>query len=162
LRRLRIALVILHADPSRGGAERYTIDLAAALRSRGHEMALVASSFADTDGAAGENILLPVGSGTRLHKYVRFLDALDKHLRNEHYDIVHAMLPVRRCEIYHPHAGIAAEAVARGHLKHRGRTARAAAMLANRVNLKRRKFAAVERELLTAPNRRSCFACRNM
>jgi len=28
---LKIALVILHADPSRGGAERYTVDLAAGL-----------------------------------------------------------------------------------------------------------------------------------
>ena len=28
---MKIALVILHADPARGGAERYTIDLAAAL-----------------------------------------------------------------------------------------------------------------------------------
>jgi UDP-glucose:(heptosyl)LPS alpha-1,3-glucosyltransferase len=141
-------LVILHADPARGGAERYTIDLAASLRSRGHDVTLVASSFSETL-VSEKKILLPVGRGTRLRKYVRFLDALDQHLQAERYDIVHAMLPVRQCDIYHPHAGIAAEAVARGHLKHRGRTAQAAAMLANRVNLKRRKFAAVERELLT-------------
>ena len=33
-RLLKIALVILHADPARGGAERYTTDLAAALTQR--------------------------------------------------------------------------------------------------------------------------------
>jgi UDP-glucose:(heptosyl)LPS alpha-1,3-glucosyltransferase len=128
------------------------MDLAAALRSRGHEVALLASSFSDAAGGAENNILLPVGRGTRLRKYLRFLDALDAHLRQARYDIVHAMLPVRRCDLYHPHAGIAADAVARGHLKHRGRTARAAALLANRVNLKRRKFAALERELLLGRN----------
>jgi hypothetical protein len=32
---MRIALVILHADPARGGAERYTIDLANALAPAG-------------------------------------------------------------------------------------------------------------------------------
>ena len=149
---MRIALVILHADPARGGAERYTIDLAAGLRGRGHDVTLVASSFPDAAGSANQNLLLPVGRGTRLRKYIRFLDLLDQRLQQERYDIVHAMLPVRRCDIYHPHAGIAAEAIARGHLKHRGRTARTAAMLANRVNLKRRKFAAVERELLTGVN----------
>jgi len=148
---LKVALVILHADPARGGAERYTIDLAGALRAREHDVTLIASTFADADDDAVKQVLLPVGRGTRLRKYIRFLDALDEHLQNEHYDIVHAMLPVRSCDIYHPHAGIAAESVARGHLKHRGRTARTAAMLANHVNLKRRKFAAVERELLTGP-----------
>jgi UDP-glucose:(heptosyl)LPS alpha-1,3-glucosyltransferase len=102
--------------------------------------------------SGAQNILLPIGHGTRLRKYLRFLDALDQHLSQTQYDIVHAMLPVRRCDIYHPHAGIAAEAVARGHIKRRGRAARAAAMLANRVNLKRRKFAAVERKCLTGPN----------
>jgi UDP-glucose:(heptosyl)LPS alpha-1,3-glucosyltransferase len=59
------------------------------------------------------------------------------------------MLPVRRCDVYHPHAGIAAEAVARGHMKHAGALAQTAAMFANRTNLKRRTFVAVERELLT-------------
>jgi UDP-glucose:(heptosyl)LPS alpha-1,3-glucosyltransferase len=47
---------------------------------------------------------------TRTGKYLRFLDSLDAHLKENRYDIVHAMLPVRQCDVYHPHAGIAAEA----------------------------------------------------
>src|SRR5690349_743164 len=43
---MKIALVILHADPARGGAERYTVDLATALHARGGvDVTLVASTF---------------------------------------------------------------------------------------------------------------------
>ena len=44
---MKIGLVILHADAARGGAERYTLDLAAALARRGHDVSLLATSFAD-------------------------------------------------------------------------------------------------------------------
>jgi UDP-glucose:(heptosyl)LPS alpha-1,3-glucosyltransferase len=145
-----IALLILHADPARGGAERYTIDLAAALRARGHRVSLVASSFGP-GVRSDDDVELPTGRGTRARKYVRYLDALDEHLSVASCDIVHAMLPVRRCHVYHPHAGIAAEAVASGHLKHAGAIARTAAKLATRMNARRQKFAKVERALLTGP-----------
>jgi len=141
----------LHADPTRGGAERYTWDLAAALRGRGHDVSLLASSFPGAGAPVG-GVLLPAREGTRAGRYRQFLDQLDSHLRDHHYDIVHAMLPVRRCDVYHPHAGIAAETVAAGHLKHDCRVAQAIARAAGRFNRRRRMFAAVERELLTGPN----------
>jgi UDP-glucose:(heptosyl)LPS alpha-1,3-glucosyltransferase len=148
---LNIALVILHADPSRGGAERYTVDLAHALAARGgHRVSLLACSFDQVDATVRQ---VPLGrpAATRLGRYLRFLDGLDAHLAAEPYDVVHAMLPVRRCDVYHPHAGIAAEAVRTGHLKHAGAAKQLASRVANRVNLKRQRFAAVERRLLTGP-----------
>jgi UDP-glucose:(heptosyl)LPS alpha-1,3-glucosyltransferase len=144
---VKVALVILHADPARGGAERYTIDLAGALVRRGHEVSLLASSF----GGAVEGVrsqLLDAGGATRARRYIRFLDSLDVHLASTDYDIVHAMLPVRRCDVYHPHAGLAAEALARGHLKHRGVIGQRLSQLANRINRRRQEFGAVERQLL--------------
>ena len=42
---MKIALVILHADPKRGGAERYTADIAGALLGRGHEVSVLAGDF---------------------------------------------------------------------------------------------------------------------
>jgi UDP-glucose:(heptosyl)LPS alpha-1,3-glucosyltransferase len=149
---LNIALVILHADPSRGGAERYTVDLAHAVAGRGgHHVSLLATSFDAVDASVRQ---VPLGrpAATRLGRYLRFLDALDARLATEEYDVVHAMLPVRRCDVYHPHAGIAAEAVRTGHLKHTGAAKQFAARVANRVNLKRQRFAAVERGMLTGPN----------
>lgn len=147
---MKVALVILHADPARGGAERYTVDLAHALVARGHDVSVLATTFAAVDPAV-RRVRLDAAAPTRLGKYLRFLDALDAHLDGASgaYDVVHAMLPVRRCDVYHPHAGVAAEAVARGHAKHADPIRRALAKLANRLNRKRRQFAAVERALLT-------------
>jgi len=130
---MRIALVILHADPARGGAERYSADIATALAQSGHEVSVLASDFPQ-QYPAGEQVVLEANGLTRVAQYHRFCDWLDQHLASNSYDIVHAMLPVRRCDLYHPHAGIAAEAP-------KG--------LKAVFNLRRGEMAKVERELLT-------------
>ena len=137
---MNVALVILHADPARGGAERYTVDLAHGLAGRGHRVTLVSSASADP-AATGPyaTVRLPAGGTTRDGRYRRFLDALDAHTAAAGYDVVHAMLPVRRCDVYHPHAGVAAEAARRG------------SAVTRWANRRRHRFAAVERDLLTGP-----------
>lgn len=145
---MTVALVILHADPAKGGAETYTVDLAAALADRGYRVSLLAATFADAVDGRVARVPLPHAGPTRVARYLRFLDGLDAHLTATAYDVVHAMLPVRRCDLYHPHAGIAAEAVAGGHRKHASPVARAVARLGNRLNRRRQRFAAVERALL--------------
>jgi UDP-glucose:(heptosyl)LPS alpha-1,3-glucosyltransferase len=147
---LKVALVILHADPARGGAERYTFDLAQALAGRGVEVSVIASSFGPRPAGA-KVVELDRRGITRLGQYRRFLRSLDSHLAEVQYDIVHAMLPVHRCDVYHPHAGVAAEAIVSGHRKHSGVLKQGVAAISNRLNLKRRAFASVERSLLTGP-----------
>lgn len=144
---MKIALVILHADASRGGAERYTVDLSAALAAGGHDVTLLAQTFARLPAGVASAPLKCTGR-SRLARYEGFLDALDRHLAAHRYDIVHAMLPVRRCDLYHPHAGIAAEAIARGNLKHRGRLRQRLSQVFTALNRKRQRFAQVERQLL--------------
>jgi UDP-glucose:(heptosyl)LPS alpha-1,3-glucosyltransferase len=146
---MRIALVILHADPRRGGAERYTIDLAAALARRCERVSLISSSSAgDVPGV--ENIVLPAMGWTRAGRYTAWLDAVDYHLDRTRYDVVHAALPVRRCDVYHPHAGLALTAVREGHLKRAG-VARWLSQIGNRWNARRQAFANVEQHLLLGP-----------
>lgn len=135
---MNIALVILHADPKRGGAERYTADLAGALAKRGHAVSLLASSFADVPPQV-KVVELPAKGLTRSRRYASVLDQLDAHIASTNYDIVHAMLPVRRCDIYHPHAGIASASVANSPVQ---------AVL----NPRRGAMARVERELLGSAN----------
>ncbi|MGH7213214.1 MAG: glycosyltransferase family 4 protein [Tepidisphaeraceae bacterium] len=144
-----MALVILHADPSRGGAEGYTVDLAHALARRGLEPTLIAATF----GAAARGLTqIKVGDAglTRRARYRAFVESVDRHLAEARYDVVHAIAPVRRCDLYHPQAGLAAEAIARGHLKYDG-IRRPLDRLATRLNPKRQFVGAVERELLTGP-----------
>jgi UDP-glucose:(heptosyl)LPS alpha-1,3-glucosyltransferase len=145
---LTILLPILHADPARGGAERYTIDLAVGLRKRGHVAHIAASTFGQGIQTSG-GVLIDAGGSTRHNRYLRYLDQLDRHLASHHYDIVHAMLPVRRCDVYHPHAGIAAAALAGGHLKYEGALMQAVSRVATRLNRRRQRFGEVERMLLT-------------
>ena len=130
---MKIALVILHADPARGGAERYTIDLAAALARAGHDVALLATSFADVPPDVAP-VQLDHRGVTRSGRYDSFLESLDRHLDEHSYDVVHAMLPVRRCDVYHPHAGIAVAALERW---------------STHLNPRRKRMAVVERELLS-------------
>ena len=133
---MKIALVILHAEPARGGAERYTSDLAAALAGAGHDVSLLASRFDDAPPGVAR-VELRAGGLTRTRRYAEFLDALDAHLAASRYDVVHAMLPVRRCDVYHPHAGLAVAAFG-------GTKKKIEALFAPR----RLRFASVERELL--------------
>lgn len=141
---MNVALVILHADPARGGAERYTIDLARALGERGHDVAL---AYSDGEVAQGHDATtLPgepfrrvqlAGKGlTRTGRYRRFRRSLKEHLALHAYDVVHAMLPVPGCDLYHPHAGVAAEAATKWNAV---------------FNPRRRAMARVERALLSDP-----------
>jgi UDP-glucose:(heptosyl)LPS alpha-1,3-glucosyltransferase len=147
---MKIALVILRADPALGGAERYTVDLAGVLTRRGHQVALLSSDFANPISGV-EFVPLQTAGASRLAKYVDFLQSLQTHLSENSYDIVHAMLPVRECDLYHPHAGLAAESIRSGHEKHSGTFRRALSRLGTRFNAKRHRFAAIERELLSGP-----------
>jgi UDP-glucose:(heptosyl)LPS alpha-1,3-glucosyltransferase len=134
---LNLSLAILHADPARGGAERYTVDLAHALAQRGHRVSLVASSFVGVSDSVTQ-VLLQAPGATRLSRYRSFLDALDEHVESTRYDIVHAMLPARRCDVYHPHAGLAV-----------GKADQTGLRLV--FNLRRKAMAKVEHALLTGP-----------
>jgi UDP-glucose:(heptosyl)LPS alpha-1,3-glucosyltransferase len=143
---MNIALVIFSGDPQRGGAEQYTADIAAALAKRGHQVDLIATKFGSP--IEGVNFVpIAVKSPSRAGRYLQFLDGLDEHLVKRKYDIVHSMLPVRHCDLYHPHAGMA-KAALETHLSRESAPARAMAKLANRLNRKRRLFARVEDYLI--------------
>ncbi len=144
---MRVALVILHAEPAKGGAEGYTVNLAKSLGARGHDVSLVSTSFAPAAEVVA-NVKLDAGGLTRLGRYKNFVAALDRHLDRTRYDVVHAIAPVRRCDLYHPQAGLSAEALASGHLRYGG-LRRPLDRLATRLNAKRQFVAGVERDLLT-------------
>jgi UDP-glucose:(heptosyl)LPS alpha-1,3-glucosyltransferase len=133
---VKIALVIFSTDPARGGAERYTFELAAGLARRGHEVDLVAARLGPPIDGVGA-VHLPSRAATRAGEYLRFLAALDRHLESNAYDIVHSMLPVRTCDVYHPHAGMAKSSFDSNFL--------------NRFNRKRKLYAQIEEKLLAGP-----------
>lgn len=120
---MRVLLAILKAEVARGGAERYTRDLAAALLRRGVAVATAATSF-DADWP-GDRCPIDAAALTRVGAYSRYLQRLDRLISERPFDVVHAMLPVLRCDVYHPHAGIAAETKRWGPMEHFNRRRRA-------------------------------------
>jgi len=136
---VRIALVTKRTDPKVGGAEKYTFDLAQRLEREGHDVSVLAAT-PDHVPVGTTPVKLSAGGLTRLRRYDRLLASLDEHLDATPYDIVHAMLPVHRCDVYHPHAGLA-RAMAAGDKP------------SERVlNPRRDRRAAVEGTLLDSPN----------
>ena len=138
LNEVKVLLVILHADRARGGAERYTLDLHESLRRRAVASVLAASSFVGLPPSQHHRSL-PSPGATRSGRYRSFVRSLEDLLAREAFDLVHAMLPVPRCDLYHPHAGIASEEVARSPVQ-------------SWLNPRRRVFAEVERRLLARPD----------
>lgn len=137
---MKILLVILHADSSRGGAELYTVRLLHKLIEAGHEVFVAASTFEPSIPAAGR-IAMDYSGHLRLTRYLSFVESLEAHLNIEHYDVVHAMLPVPRCDLYHPHAGI--ESVGWSETS----------FLQQLTNARRQTFVDIEASLLGTPPR---------
>lgn len=136
---MHIALVTKRTDPARGGAERYTVDLANALVREGHVVSMLATELGHTPPAV-QRVPLAARGLTGARRYTSLLDSLDRHLEDARYDIVHAMLPVRHCDVYHPHAGLF-RANAAGD-----------SILTRVTNRRRQRLAEVERSLLERPN----------
>ena len=142
-------MVILHADPVRGGAERYTADVAAAVAARGHVVSLLAGDF----GGAIDGVtpVLVVARGATRRCAVSRVPGRGggasgrPGLRRCSRDAAGAGL--RRLP---PARGVGGRGGGAGHLKHPGRLRRAAARWATRLNPRRTAFAAVERRLLTS------------
>jgi UDP-glucose:(heptosyl)LPS alpha-1,3-glucosyltransferase len=134
---MKVLLVVLHADSSRGGAEGYTVTLFHQLLAAGHDARIAAATF---EGAIPRDrrVALDFRGATRLGRYGRFLRSLDRHLDGGEDDVVHSMLPVRRCDIYQPQAGL--EVV----------DWKAVSFTQRLGNVRRRVFVATERQLLSS------------
>jgi UDP-glucose:(heptosyl)LPS alpha-1,3-glucosyltransferase len=137
---MRIGLVIFRADPSRGGAERYTHELATELARRGHEISLIAWQHPPTVAPqAFRRVQVNVAGLTRAQRYRSFVDATHRLLDEHGFDVLHAMLPVRKCHVYEPHAGFEQLNQLRGGIARRW---------LNRLDPKRHLQATIERQML--------------
>ena len=144
---MNILLVVLHADASRGGAEGYTVTLFHRLLAEGYDGRVAAATF-EASIPRDRRVPIDFRGVTRTGRYARFLKSLDRHLDGNPDEIVHAMLPVRRCHVYQPQAGL--EVAEWKTLP-----------LAKRIgNARRRAFVATERRLLSgdAPPMTICLS----
>ncbi|MBX3415495.1 MAG: glycosyltransferase family 4 protein [Pirellulales bacterium] len=98
---MKIGLVLDHFDPRRGGVEQWTARFAHWLVRAGHEVHVVASSFADDALATGITAHEVRGTRTR----TGFAAAVEHRLRTLRLDVVHDTGCGWYCDVLQPHGG---------------------------------------------------------
>ena len=131
---MKIALIIEHFDPSRGGAENYTFWLSEQLARRGHEVHALchdsarkrhkyqaahqgASHDVQRSSHAGKSPDVPAPDGVHVHRlsaiklstgigFRQFGIAAKAWCKVHHPDVAHSMTVAWAGDLYHPHAGV--------------------------------------------------------
>jgi UDP-glucose:(heptosyl)LPS alpha-1,3-glucosyltransferase len=129
---MKVALVIERADVALGGAERSIFELMQALQGLGLQVELLAAK--GTTNSQNVYILSQAGPSKRtsLSKLSR---KLREKISQDHYDIIHSVLPFDFADVYQPRGGSFAEAVIRNAASYEtaiGRTYKSATSFANR------------------------------
>lgn len=98
---MRIALVIEHFAPHRGGAEGCTFQLARQLQRQGHEIHVVAQDFSPA-GLELPIVAHPIGRG---RSRIRRASAAEAKLRSLDLDVIHDMGMGWYCHVFESHDG---------------------------------------------------------
>ena len=114
----KVAIIIERADITLGGAERSVLELTGQLQVLGFDVdILAAKGQADNSNI---HILCPNSPGKRAC-FFTFAKALEKHLSQNHYDIIHSALPFPSAHIYQPRGGTYAESILRNAVSYRNK-----------------------------------------
>ena len=153
---MKIALIIERYDPTRGGAERSTVEMAACLAQLGHEITVVAGSV--VEATENDDHTLPfrlhdlrISPGRTQHTYAQFQNVLADHLTGQGYDISHSMMPLLDVDIYQPRGGSTLNAMRRHIAAYDCPCVRACKRATAGWNRSRRTRIDAERRLCAAP-----------
>jgi len=101
---VRIGIFIERFDPTRGGRERSTAEIARGLAARGCEVDVICTT--GSDGGDGVNVV-PLGKSL-LRRTVtrrRFVRAAEGMIADGTHDVTHAMLPIPTADVYQLRSG---------------------------------------------------------
>jgi len=142
--KLRIAVIIERADITLGGAERSVFELASALSARGHDADIIAAR----GRLAAKNIrILAADTHGKRISLASFGELLKSCLAEQHYDIVHSILPFDFADVYQPRNGCYAEAVIRHCASYDGTAMRVFKRMTAFANFRRGSLLRAERKL---------------
>ncbi len=145
---MRIAFIIEHLDPNRGGMERSAVDFLTELADLGPEIHVVTqTSVWDHPGIQ----VHPLGmSGwTDEMQYRGFVDRAQGFLASRSWDVVHAVRPCLSCDMYQPRGGIVKVGQERTVATRRNGVARLMRHVGLLFDAKERLLATLEHRLLT-------------
>ncbi len=145
----RIAIIIERANVALGGAERSVFELAEALREGGLDVdILAAKGQTDTENV---HILCQDSPGKRAC-YFTFANALKKYLSENHYDLIHSVLPFDFADVYQPRGGTYVESVLRNAVSYQNKLLESYKRITAFANFRRTVLLRAERKLCRGPN----------
>ena len=101
---MKIALIIERFEPSRGGREHSTAQMAAELARRGHEVSIICQTACwEQEGVE----ICQVGrkGWRRVRRLGNFVADVQKEIKRENWDVVHSTLPLPGANVYQPRGG---------------------------------------------------------
>jgi len=145
----KIAIIIERANIALGGAERSVFELSTALSSLGLQVHILTAK--GQTKAKNIHILCQGRPGKRTG-YFTFEKALKKHLAENHYDIVHSVLPFDFVDVYQPRGGTYAESILRNAASYRSRLLEYYKRMTSYTNFRRTTLLWAERKLCKNPD----------
>lgn len=145
---MNVALVIERTEPWRGGAETSTQQFMQHVLSMGHQVEIFTRSrLSPAPGIKVHTLSSP--ARTRSGRTASFSRAVDRRLADADVNVVHAISPCLRADIYEPRGGTVVETIARNLALRRSGPGRSLKRLANRFNFRQRLMLDLERRLLS-------------
>jgi len=154
----KVAIIIERANIALGGAERSVFELASALSASGLKVDILAAK-GQTDSKK-IHILCPHRPGKRTCYYT-FASALRKHLEQNHYDIIHSVLPFDFVDVYQPRGGSFAESIIRNAASYQKSLMKSYKRITAFANFRRTRLLRAEKRLCKNPNGPTVTALSN-
>jgi UDP-glucose:(heptosyl)LPS alpha-1,3-glucosyltransferase len=145
---MKIAIITERANITLGGAEKSVFELAARMALLGVDVKILAAS-----GTASTQRTKILCSDTEKRVSLKtFGKALRRHLNEEHYDIIHSVLPFDFVDVYQPRGGSYPEAAIRNAASYNSTVMRFFKLITSFANIRRTILAHYEKKLCNNEN----------
>jgi UDP-glucose:(heptosyl)LPS alpha-1,3-glucosyltransferase len=141
---MKIAIIIERANVNLGGAERSVFEMAETISKTGIEVEILAAKGREDT----KNIHVLCGDDhNKRAGFFTFARAVKKHLSENHYSLIHSVLPFTFADIYQPRGGTYAEAILRNAESFQNRSMVFCKKMTAFMNFRRTAFLRAERRL---------------
>ncbi|OHB48398.1 MAG: hypothetical protein A2Y10_09765 [Planctomycetes bacterium GWF2_41_51] len=143
---MKVAIITERANITLGGAEKSVFELAATMSLSDVDVKILAA----TGTTQSHRVQVLCGNTEKRVSLKTFEKALRQHLNENHYDIVHSVVPFDFADIYQPRGGSYPEAAIRNAASYSSNGLRIFKLLTSCANFKRTAFASAEKKLCKA------------
>jgi UDP-glucose:(heptosyl)LPS alpha-1,3-glucosyltransferase len=148
---MKVALIIEHLDPNRGGMERSAVEFLTELVELGPELHVVTQTSAWSYPGIHVHALGAEG-WTDETQYRNFIGRAQRFLASRQWDVVHAIRPCMACDVYQPRGGLVKTGQDRTIATRRTGLSRIFRKVGLLFDGKERLLASLEHRLLSGPS----------